>query len=52
MKTYRFFYEDKDGNEIKKELVEADNLKDAKRMAKIALVRSKLNDLQRIRVKI
>ena len=50
-KKYTFIYEDKEGNELQKEIVEAKNKKDAIRISKIVIANTKINDLKKIIVK-
>lgn len=50
-KQYTFIYEDKEGNELKREVVEAINKKDAIRISKIVLANTRMNDLKKIIVK-
>ena len=48
MKNYKLTFEDKKGNDLKITEIEANNLKDAKRIAKLALANSMMNDLHKV----
>jgi hypothetical protein len=50
-KQYVFIYEDKQGNELTRETIEADNIQEARKYAKNICFNSMLNDLHKIRVK-
>ncbi|MDD4353595.1 MAG: hypothetical protein PHN56_04000 [Candidatus Nanoarchaeia archaeon] len=50
MKTYTFSYQDKNNNILKELKIEALNRKDAFRIREIALAKTMLNDLKKIRV--
>jgi hypothetical protein len=52
MKTYKFIYEDQKGNELKSELLQFRNIKEAKKVSYIVYANSLLNDLHKIRVKL
>jgi hypothetical protein len=51
MKTYKFIYEDRKGNELQTKEVTAYNLADVKHQRAIALATTKLNDLYNIKIK-
>ena len=51
MKTYRFTFEDKSGNDLKSEQVEAKNMLHARRIANEVKANTKINDLHNIRIK-
>jgi len=50
-KQYTFIYEDKQSNELTREVIEADNIQEARKHAKNKLFTSNINDLHKIRVK-
>lgn len=51
MKNFKLIFEDKQGNDLTCTTIEALNLQDAKRIAKIAYANSMMNDLHKIVVK-
>jgi hypothetical protein len=51
IKQYVFIYEDKQGNELTREVIEADNIQEARKYAKDICFNSMLNDLHKVRVK-
>jgi hypothetical protein len=50
-RQYVFIYEDKQGNELTRETIEADNIQEARKYAKDICFNSMLNDLHKVRVK-
>ncbi len=50
-KQYVFIYEDRQGNELTREIINFDSIQEARRYAKDVVFNSMLNDIQKIRVK-
>lgn len=50
-KQYIFIYEDRQRNELTREIINFDSIQEARRYAKDVVFNSMLNDIQRIRVK-
>jgi hypothetical protein len=50
-KNYVFIYEDRQRNELKREIINFDNIQEARRYSKDICFNSMLNDLYKVRVK-
>jgi hypothetical protein len=50
-KQYIFIYEDKQGNELTREIINFDSIQEARRYSKDICFNSMLNDLYKIKVK-
>jgi len=52
MKTYILEYQDKQGNELKRDELDALNIKEARKVRDLRLANSMINDLYKIKVRV